>query len=36
VHDLIKGRAKKISDEYMGKIACNGLEPKKKAVLRVY
>lgn len=34
VYDPEKGRARKVSGEYLGKITRNGLEPKKKAVLR--
>ncbi len=34
VYDPEKGRARKVSGEYLGKITKNGLEPKKKAALR--
>ncbi len=34
VYDPVKRRARKVSGEYLGKITSNGLEPKKKAVLR--
>ncbi len=34
VYDPEKKRARKVSGEYLGKITRNGLEPKKKAVLR--
>ena len=34
VYDPLKGRARKVSGEYLGKITRNGLELKKKAVLR--
>ncbi|MCL4344728.1 MAG: transposase [Nitrososphaerota archaeon] len=34
VYDREKGRARKVSGQYLGKLTRNGLEPKKRAVVR--